>query len=267
MFKLGFIGLGNMGKAMLSGALKNKYVKNTEVIFRKNRNPEEIVEKYKVTSGKDNIEIAEKSKIIVLAVKPNIYAEIIEEIKDSVSENTIIMNITPSFSIKEIQNLFGKNIKVARAMPNTPAMVNAGITGLCFSDNMTDSDKEDIINFTNSFGETVIIKEDLMGGLSAISGSGPAYIYMLIEAMADAGVKEGISRKDSYKLAAKTVEGAAKMVLETGIHPGELKDNVCSPGGTTIAGVIELENNGFRSSIIKGIGKTVDRFKEMNEEK
>ena len=268
MFKLGFIGCGNMGTAMISGALKNKYVNNEDIIFSKKSNYQLVEKEYKIKRAKDNREIAENSKIIVLAIKPNIYKDIILEIRDYINKDAIVVPITPSFTIDEIKKIFGNNnLKVARIMPNTPAMVNSGITGLCFSDNIFDEEKDEIRNFTNSFGDTIEIKEELFSGLSAVSGSGPAYIYMLIEAMADAGVKEGLSRKDSYKLAAKTVEGAAKMVLETGKHPGILKDEVCSPGGSTIAGVIELENNGFRSSIIKGIGKTVERFNEMNENK
>ncbi|MDL2311151.1 pyrroline-5-carboxylate reductase, partial [Peptostreptococcaceae bacterium OttesenSCG-928-C18] len=121
--------------------------------------------------------------------------------------------------------------------------------------------------FFESFGETIVIKEELMKAVVAVSGSGPAYIYLLIEAMADAGVEEGLSRKDAYTFAAKTVEGAAKMVLSTKKHPGELKDAVCSPSGTTIAGVNELEKNGFRGVVIKGIEKTAFKFDDMNNKK
>ncbi len=265
MYKLGFIGCGNMGYAMVSGALKNKYVKSTEVIYTEKRADNRLQEELEIKKAKDNKELAKNAEIIILAVKPNVYGEVIEEIKGFVTEKSIIMPITPSFTISEIQKMFEKDVKVARAMPNTPAMVNSGITGICFSNNMEEEDSKNVVDFLNSFGESIEIKEELMGGLSAVSGSGPAFIYMLIEAMADAAVKTGITRKDAYKLAAKTVEGSAKMVLETGSHPGKLKDDVCSPGGSTIAGVIELENNGFRSSIIKGIEKTVDRFNEMNE--
>ena len=265
MYKLGFIGCGNMGYAMVSGALKNKYVESSEVIYSEKRTDDKLQEELKIYKAVDNKEVTKNAELIILAVKPNVYGDVIEEIKDSVADTSIVMPITPSFTIEEIQNMFGKEIKVARAMPNTPAMVNSGMTGVCFSDNISEEDSKKVVEFLNSFGESIEIKEELMGGLSAVSGSGPAFIYMLIEAMADAAVKEGITRKDAYKLAAKTVEGSAKMVLETGNHPGKLKDDVCSPGGSTIAGVIELENNGFRSSIIKGIEKTVNRFDEMNE--
>lgn len=267
MYKIGFIGCGNMGKAMVSGALKNNYAKSNEITFTDKGNYEEIEKHYNIKKSDSNIELAKNSEIIILAVKPNVYMEVINEIKECINENSIIVPITPSFTIEEIQKAFENNIKVARIMPNTPAMVNSGITGVSFSENIDKKDKKEILDFLNSFGEVIIIKEELMGGLSAVSGSGPAFIYMLIEAMADAGVNEGITRKDSYKLAAKTVEGAAKMVLETGEHPGKLKDDVSSPGGSTIAGVIELENSGFRSSIIRGIRKTVDKFNDMNENK
>lgn len=263
--KLGFIGCGNMGLAMLKGGLDGNFVKNTEIIFSEHSEDrkKEISEKYNIKS-KTNREIGEMAKYIVLAVKPNIYKTIIDEIKDCVNSETVIITITPSFTIEKIKEMFGKDIKVARAMPNTPAMVGCGMSGLSFSDNITIKEKREVEEFFGSFGEYVEVKEELMGSVCAVSGSAPAFIYVLIEAMADAAVMQGMSRKDAYKFAAKTVEGSAKMVLETKKHPGELKDAVCSPGGTTIAGVAELEKNGFRGNIIKAMEKTYEKFIDMN---
>ncbi|WP_300410248.1 pyrroline-5-carboxylate reductase [Lagierella sp.] len=266
MYKLGFIGFGNMGKAMALGALKSGYSKE-DMAFSKVCNIEETQNEFGIKGFKSNVEVARNSEIVILATKPYQYVKVIEEIKNEIGDFTILMPITPSFSTVDIQELIGWKVKVARIMPNTPALVNCGITGLCFSGNFEEMERQKVFDFVKSFGEVLEIEENLMGGVSAVSGSGPAYVYMLIEAMADMAVSTGIKRKDAYNLVAKTVEGSAKMVLETKKHPGELKDEVCSPKGSTIEGVMELEENGFRGSIIKGLKKTLDRFNEMNEEK
>ena len=266
MYSLGFIGFGNMGKAMALGAVKNGYNKE-EIVFSKVSDIKAVEEETGIKGFEKNCDVAKNSKIIILAIKPYQYEKVISEIKDYVDLNSIVVPITPSFTMEEIKKLFERDVKVARIMPNTPAMVNCGITGVCFTDNMTGIEKETVLKFLRSFGEIIEVEEHLIAAVSAVSGSGPAYIYMLIEAMADMAVSAGIKRKDAYKLSAKTVEGAAKMVLETKKHPGELKDDVCSPLGSTIQGVMELEENGFRGSIIKGLKKTLDRFNEMNEDK
>jgi len=265
MKKLGFIGCGNMGEAMVAGALKGRFAKGEDIIVhtKSRESLEKLNEKYGIVMGKDNKDVAENSKIIILAVKPNIYREVIEEIKDSVSEESVVIAITPSFSVNSIKIMFDKDIKVVRAMPNTPAMVGCGMTGICFSDSMTIEERDEVINFFNCFGETIEVKEELMKAVGSVSGSSPAFIYMLIEAMADGAVMMGMSRKDAYRFAAKAVEGSAKMVLETGKHPGDLKDAVCSPGGTTIKGVIELDRNGFKGNIVQAMIESANKFEEM----
>ena len=145
MYKLGFIGCGNMGYAMVSGALKNKYVESSEVIYSEKRTDDKLQEELKIYKAVDNKEVAKNAELIILAVKPNVYGDVIEEIKDSVADTSIVMPITPSFTIEEIQNMFGKEIKVARAMPNTPAMVNSGMTGVCFSDNISEEDSKKVV--------------------------------------------------------------------------------------------------------------------------
>lgn len=267
MKKIGFIGCGNMGEAMLSGALNSGFVKSNDVIVhtKSKENIQRLKEKYNITIAKDNKDVAEKAKIIILAVKPNIYREVIEEIKDKTDKDSIIIAIAPSFSINVIKTMFEKDIKVARAMPNTPAMIGCGITGVSFSENMNMEERKEILEFFTSFGHAVEVKEELMKAVGSVSGSSPAFIYMLIEAMADGAVLLGMARKDAYKFAAKAVEGAARMVLESEKHPGELKDAVCSPGGTTIEGVVKLEEKGFRSSIIEAMLKSADKFHSMEE--
>lgn len=265
MKKLGFIGCGNMGEAMVAGALKGGFAKGEDIIVhtKSKENLERLNREYGIVMGKSNEEVAKNAKLIILAVKPNIYREVIEEIKYSVSEESIVIAITPSFTINSIKIMFNKDIKVARTMPNTPAMVGCGMTGICFSDSMTAEEKKEVISFFNCFGETIEVKEELMKAVGSVSGSSPAFIYMLIEAMADGAVLMGMPRKDAYRFAAKAVEGAAKMVLETGKHPGELKDAVCSPGGTTIEGVVELYRNGFKGNIIQAMIESANKFEEM----
>ncbi len=268
MKKLGFIGCGNMGEAMLAGALKGGFVSGQDVLVHTNTDKRltELNQKYGIIQAKDNQDVAHNSKIIVFAVKPNLYNRVIEEIKEVVHEDSIIVVIAPSFSIDLVKKTFNKNVKVARAMPNTPALVGCGVSGICFSDNMTENEKKEVMDFFNCFGIAIEVKEELMKAVGSVSGSSPAFIYMLIEAMADGAVLLGLSRKDAYQFAAKSVEGAARMVLETERHPGELKDAVCSPGGTTIEGVVELERNGFKGNIVQAMLKSAEKFKRMEEE-
>lgn len=268
MKRLGFIGCGNMGEAMLSGALKGGFVSGEDVIVHTNTEKRltELATKYGIVKGQDNRDVARNSRIVVLAVKPNMYEKVIEEIKDGVHENSIIVAIAPSFSIDLVKKRFGKDVKVARAMPNTPALIGCGVSGICFSSNMGADDKKEVLDLFNCFGLAIEVEEGLMKAVGSVSGSSPAFIYMLIEAMADGAVLLGLPRKVAYKFAAKAVEGAARMVLETGKHPGELKDAVCSPAGTTIEGVVELEKNGFMGNIIEAMLKSAEKFERMEEE-
>ena len=268
MNKLGFIGCGNMGEAMLSGALNSGFVSREDVIVHTSTEErlKGLSTEYGIVIGKDNRDVARNSKIIVLAVKPNIYDKVIEEIRNVVRDDSIIVAIAPSFSIDLVKRRFNKDVKVVRAMPNTPTFVGCGATGICFSDNIAEDEKEEVMELFRCFGLVLEVKEELMKAVGSVSGSSPAFIYMLIEAMADGAVLLGIPRKDAYILAAKSVEGAARMVLETGKHPGELKDAVCSPGGTTIEGVVNLDMNGFRGSIVQAMLKSADKFKKMEQE-
>lgn len=268
MKKIGFIGCGNMGEAMLSGALKSGIINPEDVIVHTKirKRVEELNEKYCVIMAADNKEVAANARIIILGVKPNIYKEVIEDTRGVVSSNSIVITIAPSFTIDELKKIYDKEIKVVRAMPNTPSMVGCGVSGISFSEDITEDEKREVSEFFNCSGEAIEVKEELMKAVGSVSGSSPAFIYMLIEAMAEGAVLMGISKNDAYKFAAKAVEGAAKMVLETGKHPGELRDAVCSAGGTTIEGVIELERNGFKGNIIQAMIKSADKFQEMQDQ-
>lgn len=256
MAKIGFIGMGNMGYSMLKGVLN--YLNPQDIIFTclSSEKKEKISNETGVRYAESNAECANSAKYIILAVKPQVYNIVLKNIQNVITEESVIISLAPGITIAAIKEELGADIKVVRAMPNTPALVGEGMTGICYENGELDfAEKEFVEQFFNSFGKVVTVPEKLMSGVVCASGSSPAYVYMFIEALADSVVKYGIPRQEAYKLVAQTVLGSAKMVLETGEHPGKLKDNVCSPAGTTIQGVAALEEFGFRNAIIKATDK------------
>ena len=265
--KIGFIGSGNMATAMIGGILNSKLISPNNVTcsdLSKDK-LEKLKKTYGVNTTTSNIEIAQKSDILVLSIKPQFYPQVIKEIKNDVSNNTIIVVIAAGQKIELIKQLFEKDIKVVRAMPNTPALVGEGMAALSPCPMILPDELDLICNIFNSFGKCEVISEKLMDAVTAVSGSSPAFVFMIIEAMADGAVLEGMPRDKAYKFAAQTVLGSAKMVLETGMHPGELKDMVTSPAGTTIEGVKVLEENGLRGIIIKAIHETAEKSKKLSK--
>lgn len=265
--KFGFIGSGNMGGAIIGGILNNKIAVPSDVIVSdKNSDAlSNIDAEYGVYTTVDNKETAQKSDILFLCIKPQFLYFVIDEIKDVISESTLIVSIVAGQSVEAITNAFGKKIKLIRVMPNTPVLVGAGMSALTVNDNVTEEEKEIVLDIFNSFGKGEIVTENLMDAVTAVSGSSPAYVFMMIEAMADAAVMGGLPRSQAYTFAAQAVMGSAKMVIETGKHPGELKDMVCSPAGTTIDAVSVLEKDGFRHSIIDAMVACMDKSKEMRK--
>ena len=264
---IGFIGGGNMGSAIIGGLLSSG-LSDKEHIIAADKNPDSIArlkETFGISASTENIEISSNADILFLSVKPNMFASVIPEIKDAIKENAIIVSIAAGQPISRIETLFGKPIKLVRVMPNTPALVGASMSALCKNANITDAEISEIQEIFNSFGESEIVSENLIDAVVGVSGSSPAYVYMLIEAMADAAVADGMPRTQAYKFAAQAVLGSAKMVLETGKHPGELKDAVCSPGGTTIEAVAVLEEKGFRSAVIEAQRACVKKSIEMSK--
>lgn len=262
---LGFVGCGNMARAMLQGILQKKLY-NSEDIIVSRRNEKalaEIKEQLSVNVTADNAEVAQKADVLVLAVKPFQFETVIGEIRDVVQEDTLVISIAAGQTMENIERLFGKNIKLVRSMPNTPALVLEGAAGVCFNEKVNDADKKMVMNIFSSFGIAHEVPESMMDTVVGVSGSSPAYVFMFIEAMADAAVSDGMPRAQAYELAAQSVLGSAKMVLETGKHPGELKDMVCSPAGTTIEAVRVLEQKGFRSAVIEAMKACVKKAKEM----
>ena len=249
---LGFVGCGNMAQAMLKGILAKGLYKADEIIVSRRTKEalDALHEELGVQTTTDNKEVAEKADVLVLAIKPYQFADVIPEIAPVCKENTLVISIAAGQTIANIEKLFGKTMKIVRTMPNTPALVLAGATGMCFHPSVSEEERETAITIFESFGVVAEVSENMIDTVIGVSGSSPAYVFMFIEAMADAAVADGMPRAMAYELAAQTVYGSAKMVLETGKHPGELKDAVCSPGGTTIEAVAALEHGGFRDTVI-----------------
>ncbi len=264
MKTLGFIGMGNMGQAMLSGCLK--VFKPEELVFTAllEKDCQAVSERTGVGYVMDAVSCAADVKYLVLAIKPQVYPEILKKLSGKIRKDQIVISIAPGYSIAQVKEGLGGNARIVRAMPNTPAMVGEGMSGVCFSDDAyNDEERQMVETFFSSFGKMEVVPENLINAVTVASGSSPAFVYMFIEALADSAVKYGMPRDKAYIFAAQAVLGSAKMVLETGEHPGKLKDNVCSPGGTTIEGVAVLEAKGMRSAVIEAASAVFDKCDRM----
>lgn len=263
--KVGFIGLGNMATAMVTGMLEKEVVVPKQVI---GSNPSEgkrieWKEKFSVHTTDSNVDVVKSCDILFLSIKPQFYQQVIFEIRDYVREDQIIISIAAGKSLQWIKELFLKEVKIVRCMPNTPALVLEGCTGVCHNELVTESEIKEILRILSCFGKASLVSESMMDAVVGVSGSSPAYVFLFIEAMADAAVAAGMPRLQAYEFAAQAVMGSAKMVLETGKHPGELKDMVCSPGGTTIQAVRVLEEKGFRSAVIEAMNACIEKSKNL----
>lgn len=250
--KIGFIGMGNMGYAMLKGILQ-VFSKDNIIFTDVNRDRcRKVSEETGVEYVESNAECANKAKYVILAVKPQYYSSVLKNIENVIREEHIVISIAPGITVDSLKSSLGFEKRIVRAMPNTPALLGCGMTGICYDDKMLTFEEKDVIDkIFSSFGRYKKVEERQMSAVTCVSGSSPAYVYMFIEALADGAVKYGLPRDMAYEMAAQAVMGSAKMVLETNEHPARLKDQVCSPGGTTIAGVSALEEFGFRNAVIK----------------
>lgn len=263
--KAGFIGGGNMGSAMMRGILAGGKCTENE-IMASDTLAEKLTDLEKdlgILTTMDNKIVASFADVLFLAVKPQYYQSVIEEIRDVVTWDKVVVTIAPGKTLEWLENIFEKPIKIIRTMPNTPAMVGEGMMGMCPNGNVSKEDIALVRDICSSFAETEIVGEELMDVVTAVSGSSPAYVFLFIEAMADAAVAEGMPRGQAYRFAAQAVLGSAKMVLETGKHPGELKDMVCSPKGTTIEAVRVLEEKGLRSAVFEAVRACVNKSRDM----
>jgi pyrroline-5-carboxylate reductase len=264
---IGFIGFGKMAKAMIGGIIASKLVaeKNIWVSSRSADKVEQARAAFNINSTEDNKAVASEADFLFIAVPPNEYMTVIDEIKSEVKENAVIITVAAGITINQVEARFEKPTKVVRTMPNTPSFVGEGMTAICSNTLVNYEDLNSVRTLLSCFGEVEEIVEEKMDAIPAISGSSPAYVFMMIEAMADGGVKQGLSREQSYRLAAQAVLGAAKMVLETGSHPAELKDQVCSPGGATIEAVATLEEKQFRGAILAAMNSCTEKVKQLSK--
>lgn len=262
--KLGFIGAGNMAQAMIGGILEAGLLQKEDVIASDaiQQTADKVADKFGIHTTLDNQEAA-RADIVILAVKPIYCSQVIQDIRDVIRPEQLVVTIVAGKSLAWLESEFGKKIKLIRTMPNTPALVGEGMAALCPGELVTQEELTQVCRIFECFGKAQVVGENLMDAVVAVSGSSPAYIFLLIEAMADGAVAEGMPRAQAYEFAAQSVLGSAKMVLETGKHPGELKDMVCSPGGTTIAGVCRLEAAGFRSSVMECMKACAEKSRNL----
>lgn len=265
-YKLGIIGAGNMANAIVKGIIKSKIYDKSEIIISdiSEDQRKKIEDEFGIKTTADNNELAEKSQVILFAVKPQYFASSIENINRQNLSNKLIISIMAGLSIEKIAKSLMTAVQVVRIMPNTPALVNEAMSVICFADNVSDENKKLVVEIFDSIGKSRISDESKIDAVTAISGSSPAYVFMMIEAMADAGVLLGLSRDDAYFLAAQTIMGSAKLFLESNMHPAKLKDMVCSPAGTTIEAVRMLEQKGFRSALIEAMIACDNKSKDMS---
>ncbi|MCH5250899.1 MAG: pyrroline-5-carboxylate reductase [Lachnospiraceae bacterium] len=263
--KIGFIGLGNMADAIIGGMLKKEIIEAKDIIgsAKTEATLNRMAAKYDISVTNDNGEVAAKADVLVLAVKPQFFAEVIEGIRDVTRDETLVISIAAGKSMAWIEEAFGRPLKLVRCMPNTPALVGEGCTGVCVNSRVSEEEIDYSLKLMKSFGRASLIPERLIDAVGAVSGSSPAFVFMFIEAMADAGVAAGMTRTQAYEFAAQAVYGSAKLVLESGKHPGELKDMVCSPGGTTIQGVKTLEEKGMRGAVMDALSSCIEKTKKL----
>ncbi len=258
---IGFIGTGNMSRAIISGILKRDFI-DSKNIYASDKICDALDKTkldFNISTCTNNIEVVKKSNVIFLAVKPHYYENVINEVKDYATKDKIFVSMTPGKTIEFLEKHFGSDKKILRTMPNTPAMVNSAVTAICPNKNITAKELEFLKDIFRTFGIVEQIEEKLFDTVVAVSGSSPAYIFMIIEAMADAAVLNGMDRSSAYRLVAGAVMGSAKMVLETKKHPAELKDMVTSPSGTTIEALRVLEKGNLRSTIIEAMNAAHDK--------
>lgn len=263
--KIGWIGLGNMARAMIGGIL-DKGIARPEDLYgsaRTAETEERIRKEYGICVTGDNRVTAREADLLILAVKPQFFPEVIAQIRGEELQEKTIVSIAPGKSLAWLSQQFGRSLSFVRAMPNTPALVGEGCTAVCFSAEVSQNRKDQVMTVMESFGKAYEVPERLMDVVPGISGSAPAWVFMMMEAMADGAVAEGMPRQQAYQFAAQAVLGSAKLMLETGKHPGELKDMVCSPAGTTIQAVRVLEEKNFRGAVMDAVIACIEKSRSL----
>lgn len=266
MGTISFIGAGNMAEAMIRGLLRGSVFAPEEITASGPREERmrELAERFRIRTTTDNHEAA-KADIVILSVKPQILSRVLEQIGNDINPDALVISIAAGVPVAAIQTRLAEGTRVIRAMPNTPALVDAGATAIAGGEHARASDLEAAKRIFDAVGITVILEESALDAVTGLSGSGPAYVFLILEALSDAGVKVGLSRRNSQLLAAQTVLGSAKLLLETNEHPGRLKDMVTSPGGTAITGLHTLEAGGVRTTLMNAVEAATQRSRELGE--
>jgi len=262
---IGFLGGGNLAEAFIRGLLDGGVVapERISVSGPREQRMQELRDRYAVYATTDNVDLVSRSKIVVLAIKPQILERVLRQIREHVQDDTLLVSVMAGVSSSCIETRLERRARIVRAMPNTPALVRCAATAIAPGSHATENDIELAKRIFDAVGLTVVLDEAQLDAVTGLSGSGPAYIFLILEAMADAGVKVGLSRRNALRLAAQTVMGSAKLLLETDEHPGKLKDMVTSPGGTAIAGLHTLEAGGLRTTLINAVEAATIRAREL----
>ncbi len=266
--KIGFICSGNMGEALISGLVLSGSTSPENIICSDIREEplRDMQEKYGINTTTDNVEVVKNSEVVIYATKPQILATVLKETTDVLDKSKLVISIAAGVPLAAIASGLKKELRLIRVMPNICAFVKESATAIAAGEYVVDGDIEIAKAIFDSVGISVFIQENiLMDAFTGLSGSGPAYVFLIIDAMADAGVKMGLSRRDSLLLSAQTVMGSAKLLLETNEHPGQLKDRVTSPGGTSIAGIHTLEQGGLRTTIMDAVESATNRSNELGK--
>lgn len=263
--KIAFIGLGNMATAVLKGILKSNIATPQDILGVCNTESTALRmnSEYGIATYTDLVDDVFEADMVILAVKPQILNAVAGKLKGRLNPDQLIVSVAAGKTLSWLKENLGEGLKIVRTMPNTPALVGEGCTGITPSEVISDSELQTVVNIFSSFGKAFVVKENLMDTVGAVSGSSPAFVFMFMEAMADGAVKHGMPRKMAYEFAAQAVLGSAKLMQESGIHPGELKDMVCSPGGTTIEGVEKLETAGLRGAVMSAMDAVMDKTKKL----
>lgn len=268
--KIAFIGAGNMAEAIIRGLLKAQVVVASDVLAtgRRQERINDLEAQYGVRGTLDNREAATWAEVVVLSVKPQILEKVLHDIGDAIRPDALVISVAAGVTMAQIQNHLGDAAKICRSMPNMPSLVGAGASALVCGEHLNEAENRMAHELFESCGLAVELSEEsLLDAATGLSGSGPAYVFMIIEALSDAGVKVGLNRRQAQKLAAQTVLGSAQLIIETGEHPGVLKDRVTSPGGTAIAGLHTLEEGGLRTTLINAVTSATERSRALANEK
>lgn len=260
------IGSGNIGRALIGGLLRNSGMPANRIRATR-RTPNALAslesEYPGIRTGTDNLEAVDGASVIVLAVKPQNFEEVAAQINSHIDREALIVSVLAGITSEAIGSAFRTTNPVIRTMPNTPVLVDLGATAIAAGPTATERHLDIVHAMFSAVGEVEIVPEYLIDAVTGLSGSGPAYIYMVIEALTDGGVKQGLARPVAHRLAAQTVLGAARLVIETGKHPAILRDEVTTPGGTAIAAIADLESHGLRTMLINAVAAATDRSKEL----